>query len=455
MKILFSLSLCLLFVHCSRAQYSLDMQVHGMQTSKAFLLEFVGAEAANLIDSTQVDQEGRIHFTLGQHAHTGMYRVVLGRQTWLDVVFNHEDIRLETHFQTPVDSLRVHASRENQLWRDYMNTHLVISRKQEHLYRLQNLYDPSDPFYAAIQREIAGLSQLNPDDAARKIILQAPDSYVARFLSAELSPDIPVGLSREEELNWLMEHFFDQIDFQDTTLMYSPPLMSRVNTYFGIVRQAFPPDEVEENLIRGLNRLLSLAAVHDTMYAFLLDQLSHLFEQSEYDMVFAYLTENFLLDGACADEERSRELEEILADIKKTEPGKQAPELILPASDGTVILSEMTGSFKLIVFWASWCPHCNDMLPVIHSFYKQYQERGLDVLAISLDTDRQAYEQAIRAGGYEWVNYSDLKGWDSPLALDYGIRATPTLILVGPDGKILAKPANPRSLNTWLKRLFP
>ena len=454
LKILLTLMLSMVLTNCSRAQYSIDIQVNGMQTSKAFLLEFIGSNPVNLLDSARVVDGRNIHFTLPKNAHPGMYRLVLGRQTWLDFIFNHENIRMVTDFNAPVDSLQVIESKENSLWLEYMHFHMVLNRKQEYLFRLQELYRPEQEFYQALQKEIAGLRQTDPQEKAREIIQSAPNSYVARFLKVEMNPEIPPGLSMDEELDFLTQHFLDQVDFNDPELKYSPPLMSRINTYFGIFQQAYPPAEQEAKMIDALNRVLSLAAVNDTVYQFVLDELTKQFEHSEFETLFAYLTENFLLDGSCKDEAKSRELEQIVADIKKTAVGNQAPELILPLPAGKVTLSEMRQPVKMILFWASWCPHCTEILPELKKIYDRYKANGFEVIAISLDTDAGAYEQALKKGAYNWINYSDLKGWDSSIAANYGIRATPTMVLVDTSGRIIAKPALPDILEDLLKNLF-
>jgi hypothetical protein len=47
------------------------------------------------------------------------------------------------------------------------------------------------------------------------------------------------------------------------------------------------------------------------------------------------------------------------------------------------------------------------------------------VLAVSLDTNPATWKKAIVADGYVWANYSDLKGFDSPIATKFGISAIP------------------------------
>ncbi len=435
-------------------QYSIHIQVDSMPTSRAYLYEFVGDRTGEIVDSVHTTQAGHVMFELPANAHPGMYRMVMGPRTWLDFIFNKEDIVLHTHFNTPVDSLKVKSSKENDLWNGYMNYFLIMNRKQEYLSRLLSVYNPSDPFYKSIEQELAGVRQTDPETVSKKIIKNNPDSYVARMLKIEQSPQVPLGLSMDEERDYILENFFSGIDFTDSTLMYSPPLISRVRNYFGLFQRAYPPDEVEEAMIGGLNRLLSKAAISDPLYDFLLEELAQMFERSEFETFFAYFMENFLLGASCKDESRNLKLAETLAAIQKTAIGNISPEVILPLPSGPLILSEMKEPLIMVLFWASWCQHCNEMLPEIRKIYEQYKSKGFEVISISLDEDPKEYQKAIDSGHYSWINYSELKGWDCSIAYDFGIRATPTMILMDQNKRIIGKPRNPQHLRQLISNLL-
>ena len=146
-------------------------------------------------------------------------------------------------------------------------------------------------------------------------------------------------------------------------------------------------------------------------------------------------------------------MSEVLASIKKTQIGIRAPEIILPLDGGPLILSDIPEKYVLVVFWASWCPHCNEYMPLIKDIYSEYNKSGFEVVAISIDKTKAEYEAALRKGQYPWINYSELKGWGCSIAYDYGIRATPTMILLDENRNIISKPRNPEMLKETLKQL--
>ncbi len=65
----------------------------------------------------------------------------------------------------------------------------------------------------------------------------------------------------------------------------------------------------------------------------------------------------------------------------------QAPDFTLPTLSGEKIrLSSLQGKVVLINFWATWCVPCRTEMPTIEELYQRYKDRGLEIVAINLDS---------------------------------------------------------------------
>ena len=116
-----------------------------------------------------------------------------------------------------------------------------------------------------------------------------------------------------------------------------------------------------------------------------------------------------------------------------------APELSLTAADGTTLykLSDLKGKVVIVSFWASWCPYCRKDSPNLVKLYNKYKDKGLDVYSVSLDTDKAAWEKAIKDDGLVWKNHvSDFKKWKSPAVSTFNVTSTPRKLLIDKNGII-------------------
>lgn len=148
----------------------------------------------------------------------------------------------------------------------------------------------------------------------------------------------------------------------------------------------------------------------------------------------------------------------------KIQKGEAAPELAFENPEGkTMKLSDINkGRVVLIDFWASWCRPCRMANPRLVEMYNSYKDKkfknaknGFTVLSVSLDKNKEAWVGAIAKDNLLWANHiSDLAGWESKAASDYGIQFIPQAFLVGADGKVIGKYANAEQAEEDLKKLL-
>ena len=106
-----------------------------------------------------------------------------------------------------------------------------------------------------------------------------------------------------------------------------------------------------------------------------------------------------------------------------------------------VSLKDFRGKYVLVDFWASWCHPCRMENPNVVKAYADYKDKNFTVLSVSLDRpgQKEAWLKAIHDDHLDWTHVSDLKFWNNAAAKLYDIQSVPSNLLVGPDGKILAK----------------
>lgn len=129
-----------------------------------------------------------------------------------------------------------------------------------------------------------------------------------------------------------------------------------------------------------------------------------------------------------------------VASVKGTMVGYPANNFTQNSPDGKPLkLSDFKGKYVLVDFWASWCGPCRQENPNVVAAYNKYKDKDFTILGVSFDSNKDKWLEAIQKDNLTWPHVSDLKGWGNEVGKMYSITSIPQNILIGKDGKIVAK----------------
>ena len=123
--------------------------------------------------------------------------------------------------------------------------------------------------------------------------------------------------------------------------------------------------------------------------------------------------------------------------------GERVPDFTLSTPDGKEVnFYRFVKDKKCVIldFWASWCSWCRKESPNVKEVYDKYRNKGVDVISVSFDTDRERWVKAIEEDGTPWTQVSDLKGTDKGYLYGwYGLKGIPAIYLIDSEGRIIVE----------------
>lgn len=129
---------------------------------------------------------------------------------------------------------------------------------------------------------------------------------------------------------------------------------------------------------------------------------------------------------------------QLFAQNESEKSGKKAQNFKLPDLDGNhQELNNLIGKGPVLLsFWATWCKPCMEEISEYNKIYKDYEDKGFRLIAISTDNEKTVakVKPFIKSKNY---NFMVLLDTNSDVARKYYAQQIPYTVLIDKSGNII------------------
>jgi len=430
------------------------LPAHQFQTIKLYSYQGFGSL---LQDSSVVDSTG--HFKLRYtFVQLGMGYLQTADQSILPIVLQEKSFALQGEHLQDKEQLKFTNSTENSNYYHYLQLHNERDGLLSGWKYLLQQYQQS-PTYSKAQNDITlikeKIAKLMLEDSLQiakmkaspfaKYIIPIQNLVQSVATTAKYYPqEIPQKVAQ-----------FRAIDYTNSYLYHSGLLNDVLEAHYWLIENSGKPlDSVFIEMNKSTDYLLESLQKDEKILNEVTDYLFDLLEKHSLFKASEYLALKVLTQNSCTiNNDLANQLETYRA-MKIGNTAKDIEFSGVTVQQGAVItkytkLSDIQSDYKLVMFGASWCPKCVEELPKVGLFYKQWKQKRLEVIYVSLDSDAKKYLNFVKY--FPFISTCDFKQWETQAAKDYYVFSTPTLFLLDKNNKIILRPNSIKQVEAWVK----
>lgn len=115
-----------------------------------------------------------------------------------------------------------------------------------------------------------------------------------------------------------------------------------------------------------------------------------------------------------------------------------------------ISITDFKNKWVFIDFWASWCKPCRIGNKELVKLFKQTERKNLEIISISLDTDKAQWKKAVTIDQLRNIQLIDPNGFEAKTATTFGVEQIPSSFLFNPNGVLVEIKPNINIIKTLI-----
>mgnify|MGYP002623249281 CR=1 FL=1 len=320
---------------------------------------------------------------------------------------------------------------------------------------LESEKKPDKKLIQQMKKELESWQDSNYNYCADFVAQHGTTSLFGRTQRLAQDVDIPEEIQKGEDVvtyNYYLNHYWDNCDFSEGALIYTPVFQPKLVKYFDKV---VPP--IVDSIIKYADILVEKAKASPELFKYVVWYITNKYERSQYvghDAVFVHMVLNYYAKGLCpwTDEAVLERMVERAEQLDKVLLGKVAPELYMFDTNERFISSHsFDKKYTILWFWDVTCGHCKSVTPTLVEFYNRAKDSlDFEVYAVCITSDTASWKKAIVSRQLPFVNVGGNRA-NMDYRQVFGVTTTPYIYVLDREKKIICKKIGVEQLESFLK----
>lgn len=425
---------------------------------KQVILAFYRDKQILAADTARLDAHGNGIFKKNQKLAHGLYILYFSPSNIFDLIIgNQQEFSIKTDTTDIINHIQFEGSPENKAFLDFQKFMISHNQKMRKLYQEIEQAPDKDKNRQKYSDLIKQTAQ-EAENYVAEVLDKFPGTALATFLNAMRTPEIPDfskeipenTKDRELEIRrkgyfYRKAHYWDYIDFQDSTLIRTPTQVFKGKLDGFFTDMVLPhPDSVLQEAVNIIEKSRSCKPMFNYVTGYCFQSIAGRADSiMGMDAAYVKFSKRYILSGDIdwLDQKSLEKVRENVARLQYNLLGETAHELKLPTLEGNLVsLHETKAPFTFLVFWEENCGHCKKQVPEIKSkLLDKFKSYGLKVFAVHTQPHKDKWEQFVTEHElFDFINCWDPYG-QSNFRTYYNVVSTPAMYLLDKDKKIIAK----------------
>lgn len=342
--------------------------------------------------------------------HRGVYLLNFkNKNTYFEFILNEPAFSIIADYNDLNNTQGSLGSKENEVFFDFTKK---VTQQNQKISQVDNNASWNE------ERKEQEKEILNNDtrEFMESIVAENPGLLVTDLLKASMDPvipDAPSGMTEQEaqmfRFNYYKDHFFDNVNFENSALLYSPVIYSKVTMYRDQLTYQEP-----DSLLNAANRMIQLASVNYDIKKYLVIEFLNYFAKSKVicmDKAYVAMADQYYASGEAdwVDPEQLNKIIDNANNLRNNICGKKAFNFTLKDAVGkSISLNSTQAEWTVLLFLKSDCSSCDRELEKL----KSVELSGVDykVVTIHLKDDAGWQKQMQDFQGDQYVHLTDVVG---------------------------------------------